>query len=197
MDFRSVCAAALQHNAVYVAFNINEEGEKMYCKKCGAQIDSDSAFCQNCGEKQIDFNDQSDINIKTSRPKKTNKIAVVVLILFFLTCAIIVIAAITNGGITDSNGNKISSDSITGAWIDNADLFGTSYLVTIEFSSNGNYIMYNNLLTNASNITRQGTYTRSGNTITMNYGYDSVATYTYNPSSDTISDSSGNVYRRR
>ena len=78
----------------------------MYCKKCGSQIDDDSIFCQNCGEKQIDFNDKSDINIKTSRPKKTNKIAVVVLILFFLTYAIIVIAAITNGGITDSNKNK-------------------------------------------------------------------------------------------
>lgn len=96
-----------------------------------------------------------------------------------------------------SSGSGGSNASINGAWVNNADLLGTSYLVTIEFSDNGNYIMYNNLPTSASNITRQGTYTRSGNTITMNYGYDSVATYTYNPSSDTISDSSGNVYRRR
>lgn len=78
----------------------------MYCEKCGSQIDDDSVFCQKCGEKQIDFNNKSDINIKTSRPKKINKVAVVVLILFFLACAIIVIAAITNGRIADSNKNK-------------------------------------------------------------------------------------------
>ena len=41
----------------------------MYCEKCGSQIDDDSVFCQKCGEKQIDFNDKSDTNIKTSRPK--------------------------------------------------------------------------------------------------------------------------------
>lgn len=53
----------------------NKEGKKMYCEKCGTQIDDDSVFCQNCGEKQIDFNYKSDINIKTSRPKinKVNK----------------------------------------------------------------------------------------------------------------------------
>lgn len=116
--------------------------------------------------------------------------------IFALACLpfVIIISAIIFGVLSGGSG---SSASITGAWVDNADLLGTSYLVTIEFSSNGNYIMYNNLPTSASNITRQGTYTRSGNTITMNYGYDSVAIYTYNPSSDTISDSSGNVYRRR
>ena len=107
---------------------------------------------------------------------------------------VIIIGVIIYGVLSGGGG---SSASINGAWVHNADLLGTSYLVTIEFSGNGNYIMYYNLPTIASNITRQGTYTRSGNTITMKYGYDSIATYTYNPSSNTISDYHGNVFRRR
>lgn len=107
---------------------------------------------------------------------------------------VIIIGVIIFGVLSDGSG---SSAGITGAWVHNANILGASVLVTDEFSGNGNYIRYNNLATQASNIIRQGTYTRSGNTITVKYGYDSIATYTYNSSSDTIIDDNGNVFRRR
>lgn len=46
----------------------------MYCEKCGAQIDDDSVFCQNCGEKQTDT---FDISMEdNSEFPKTDKIEV-------------------------------------------------------------------------------------------------------------------------
>lgn len=46
----------------------------MYCKKCGAQIDDDSVFCQNCGEKQADAFDTSKED--NSESSETGKIEV-------------------------------------------------------------------------------------------------------------------------
>lgn len=36
----------------------------MYCKKCGAQIDEDSVFCQKCGATQKDCGEQNDNDSK-------------------------------------------------------------------------------------------------------------------------------------
>lgn len=46
----------------------------MYCEKCGAQIDEDSAFCPKCGEKQTDTFDTSKVN--NSESSGTDKIEI-------------------------------------------------------------------------------------------------------------------------
>lgn len=46
----------------------------MYCKKCGAQIDEDSVFCEKCGEKQINTFDASEVN--NSESSETDKIEI-------------------------------------------------------------------------------------------------------------------------
>lgn len=46
----------------------------MYCKKCGAQIDEDSVFCEKCGEKQINTFDALEVN--NSESSETDKIEI-------------------------------------------------------------------------------------------------------------------------
>lgn len=165
----------------------------MYCEKCGAQIDDDSVFCEKCGKKQDDMEHKQN-SVAAKKLSRGEKGAIIFAAVFTTIVAIFTVIVISTHGVSSDGG---SSASINGRWVNNADLFGVSFLVTIEFSGNGDYIRYNDLPTFSSNIIRQGTYTRSGNTITVKYGYDSIATYTYDPTSDTISDSHGSIFRRR
>ena len=77
----------------------------MYCKKCGTQIDDDSKFCKNCGEKQT-----KNESIKKEKSNKT-KAEKTLIIMTIIVAVIVTISLIGQNCKNSNNNNNKTSDN--------------------------------------------------------------------------------------
>ena len=108
----------------------------MLCKKCGAQIDDDSVFCQKCGEKQINLDGKNNNNIsvaKKSRFKKKTRNFVIGFAAVFVILSISIAIPLTVQKIQDN----ARINAVVGAWYEFGNTRNSYYRGMIEFYKDG------------------------------------------------------------
>ena len=108
----------------------------MLCKKCGAQIDEDSVFCQKCGEKQIDLDGKNNNNIsvaKKSRFKKEARNFVISFVVVFVIFSISIAIPLTVQKIQDN----ARINAVVGSWYEFGNTKISNYRGAIEFYEDG------------------------------------------------------------
>lgn len=107
----------------------------MLCKKCGAQIDEDSVFCQKCGEKQIDLDGKNNnISVaKTDRLKKKTRNFMIGFIAVFVILSISIAIPLTVQKIQDN----ARINAVVGRWNEFGPTKSSYYRGSIVFYEDG------------------------------------------------------------
>ena len=108
----------------------------MLCKKCGAQIDEDSVFCQKCGEKQIDLDDKNNNTVsvaKKDRLKKKTRNFVIGFITVFVILSVSIAIPLTVQKIQDN----ARINAVVGRWNEFGPTKSRYYRGAIEFYEDG------------------------------------------------------------